>query len=1542
MPSLKRFLGICLHLTGRRASPPTSNSRPLTGSVEIQLHPTPEHSSRSELFSSGFIGLIDVLKVTKEVSSACPQLQLAVGTLLIVLEAYKNYTDANEAVEKLLSRVDTLNSALGKLLSSGYENCSESLRRRLDEFAKTVESITADAKRLKDRSILRRMFRASDDKGKIESWVANLSWHVQSFILQETIAVEHAVEQGFKNTDRRIDAVDERIKNLKDTTIDEALYTRLRPVIKARFDHESGVHVQCHKGTRGEVLATLCSWLRPDDPRLSTLPTPVFAADSNLPILWMYALPGVGKSTIALTAAGFWDADKVLGATFFCATSDGERSNIVAIFRTLAYQLARRFPEFRQALIEILDKDPDLYDAAPSRQLEKLIAEPVQVAEKQGAFKGRVPIVIDALDECRDKAAVSTVLTSLALHIAKLGPLWILITSRQQENITRGFRRQALVANTQQFNLTDIRPDLTRRDIETFVRSRFEDIKLDYSHLSLPSDWPSQLQLTQLLILADVLFIYASTAMLFIGDEKARDPRGQLKRLLESGNAAAKSGTQSVLDRLYEHVLEDVIEKLPEDQQSTLPRLLLGTLVLAEERLVPTTLATLIDVPSDVVKGVLPAFHAVLTTSAVAEDEKPIRLIHLSFTNFLVDPTRCPNETVLVNPRTHHAFIASRCLKLMQESLKYNICEVPSEHHHLPNNEIPDLPARIAQHLPPALAYAARYWMRHLGNAEIGEDLLLALEEFCDTRLLYWVEALSLLGCVDIAVEALRSTQLLLKQQNAFLRETQVPALLYDCERIVQAFYPVISTSFMEIYRTAIPYSPIDSLLRRCNLADVSPSVEVRLGLEKTWSTTLVSRTTGFSSIRALSFSPDGTQVACGTREGPVLLLNVHTGAQLHVFEGHTDNVRRVAFSPTGHEILSGSRDSTVRLWDVATGACLHTWTEGSGAVGSVAWSLDGLRVASGARDGTVVLREVTSPKWTPPKWTVAFRHNTGVGALAFAADGDLVSGSDKRCVIWDTKTIDWDASYQTPRRTLTHSSAVWEVAVSLDSSLVACGLESGEIVLWSKSDGERMHSLPGNRMVISLTFYADNRLAAGYLMSLFLLWDVFTATHLDTFNSGIITAGAFMLDGLHIAHAAEDTVHIRRWSGRELRQSGPTTAAQASLATRLKRHLGSHSPAPLPTPAMRAEEVVDDTVTRVVAVAVSPTGALILAMYEDQWRVWDSSNGPPRCLRSAEHSASMYSVASWFPSGDLFTCTGKGDVISVWETQTGQRVGVFAGHSRRVAAVLVTADEQHLLSASLDGSIRRWDVRSAPQEASSKTLFHAYGDEIDALAISSDGRWMLSGSSRRNSPPDTRSADLLAWPIRQPVKQSGWYGALRLHDSRGRVVWIENYRSVISAVAFSEDCSRAVVGDNRGNVFLYDLTQLIPPDKSALRSYPPRAVPEYQLSSGSTRTVWHVSFSLDDHAIVTETGYVALPPKLQPLSKRAAPASWPPSYFLTDDGWLWRIDPEGNHRRIRWVPPSFRPHPRNYACTWTSPHGHGIACRTSDGRLVVLDVSQY
>ncbi|OSC98362.1 WD40 repeat-like protein [Trametes coccinea BRFM310] len=1494
--------------------------------------------------ATGFNGVIAVLKITKEVSSPCPQLQLAVGALLTVLEAYKKYSGVNESISDLLSRVKTLNGALQRFLSAGYDACPDPLKRRLDSFIKTLQSITADAKKLRSRSMLVRIVNTSDNAEKIDTLIKELSWHIQSFILEGTIALELTIHHGFKSIDRQLNhlamgmqGIKEGVEALPLQLSGDALYTRLRPVLEARFDHGSSVHVECHEGTRGEVLATICSWLRPDDPRLATLPEPAVPADSGRRLLWIHALPGVGKSTIARTAAVYWDKDKVLGATFFCAR-DGQRSDILAIFRTLAYQLTRRFPKFRDAVVKILDDDPDLYAASPARQLEKLIVEPIQVAVAEGAFHYRIPIVIDALDECTDKAAVSTILTSLALHISKLEPLCVLITSRREENITRGFLAQALVDNTQTLDLNDVRPDLTKRDIETFVRSRFVGIRRYYSHLHLPSDWPSPLQLARLLSLADLLFIYASTAMLFIADEKARDPEGRLNGLLKSGNAAVGSGTEttSPLDRLYEQILADAVEKLGEDLKGSLPRLLLGTLVLAEERLNPSTLATLLDLPPRVVERSLPAFHAVMTVPAANDATSPIRLIHLSFTNFLVDPTRCTDKRFLVHPPTHHSLIALCCLKLMQENLKHNICRVPPEHNL--NDTIPDLPARIARYLHPALQYACRYWLHHLNLAQIGEELLAALEEFCDTHLLHWLETLSLLGCVEIAIEGLRTTQRFLKSLPLGETRPDVSALLYECERMVQAFYPAINASFMQVYRTAIPFSPIRSLVRRHHQAEILPAVEVRIGLEETWSTTLASRVTGYSTISALAFSSDGARVVCGADHGTVRLLNTHTGAQLQSFEGHSDTVMSVSLSPTGKEILSGSDDGTVRVWDVATGACLDKWGDESGLILSVAWSPDGALIASGVYSGIVILRAVASPQ----KNVLSLRHTDWVRTVTFASDGSLVSGSDdKTCRIWDTTQIDWDAAEHAPSQTLEHSSWVMTVAVSPDSSLVACGLKNGEVVLWRKSDGQRLRSLSGKSRVISLVFYSDVQLAAAYSGSSFILWDISTATPLDSVDNTDAYAAAFSPDGIHVAHAVGITVHIRRWSG-----NAPWEPRPLSVAMRLKQRFESRVRLPRSAHAMEAKENHPQALTPLVAVAISRTGTLVLAVHEDHWRLWDISTG--QCMRTQKHPGStLQSPVAWSPSGNLFACTSEDNSIHVWEAQTGNLLRTCVGHSYSITALAFTADEQHMLSASWDGSIRRWNVRQTPPDTASEVLFQSASGKIDVFALSSDGQWMLSGARQFFSPPDTSSADLVAQPSRQPVAfRSSYldtayplYCDLRLHDATGRVVWIENHPSWITLVAFSDDCTRALAGNLEGRVFLYDLTQLISLNNTAPRPSPPLTVAEHHFSSGGIYAVHYISFAAKDQRIVTDMSYTSVPPAFQPVQRCGDDPSSTAAYFCAYE-WLWRVDLDSDPRPLCWLAPQFRPVNDDLARSWPA-RGHVIAYRTSEDRVVVIDAAR-
>ena len=182
--------------------------------------------------------------------------------------------------------------------------------------------------------------------------------------------------------------------------------------------HCSGKRQGCLKGTRTDVLLQIERWLMDEqDPR----------------VFWLNGLAGTGKSTIAQTFAEVSFADGKLGASFFCSRVFEDRSNLHAIFPTLAFQLAYRYPPFREQLLRVLRANPDVGRESLCSQLEKTIIGPFKAT--------RIPtlIIIDALDECKDKESESAILSMLSCHVHEIPQVKFFITGRPEPQIRSGF-----------------------------------------------------------------------------------------------------------------------------------------------------------------------------------------------------------------------------------------------------------------------------------------------------------------------------------------------------------------------------------------------------------------------------------------------------------------------------------------------------------------------------------------------------------------------------------------------------------------------------------------------------------------------------------------------------------------------------------------------------------------------------------------------------------------------------------------------------------------------------------------------------------------------------------------------------------------------------------------------------------------------------------------------------------------------------------------------------------------------------------------------
>lgn len=80
----------------------------------------------------------------------------------------------------------------------------------------------------------------------------------------------------------------------------------------------------------------------------------------------------------------------------------------------------------------------------------------------------------------------------------------------------------------------------------------------------------------------------------------------------------------------------------------------------------------------------------------------------------------------------------------------------------------------------------------------------------------------------------------------------------------------------------------------------------------------------------AFAISPAADQLAIGSEEGTIQILDIASGETLQRIDAHTAEVYALAFSPDGRTLASSGEDCRVLAWDVETGALRHPYQENS------------------------------------------------------------------------------------------------------------------------------------------------------------------------------------------------------------------------------------------------------------------------------------------------------------------------------------------------------------------------------------------------------------------------------------------------------------------------------------------------------------------------------------------------------------------------------------------------------------------------------------
>lgn len=166
--------------------------------------------------------------------------------------------------------------------------------------------------------------------------------------------------------------------------------------------------------------------------------------------------------------------------------------------------------------------------------------------------------------------------------------------------------------------------------------------------------------------------------------------------------------------------------------------LVVGTIITLADPLSALSLSRLLNVPPDVMSNRLRLLHSILNIPQ--DQESPIRLLHLSFREYLINRQQSRVNEFWIDEQLVHQRLTNDCMRIMDCHLREDIYSLQ-----LPGTRRTDS-HYIKEKVLPELEYACLHWVRHTTTKAPQPGDIQEIHRFLNQHLLHWLEVLCLIG----------------------------------------------------------------------------------------------------------------------------------------------------------------------------------------------------------------------------------------------------------------------------------------------------------------------------------------------------------------------------------------------------------------------------------------------------------------------------------------------------------------------------------------------------------------------------------------------------------------------------------------------------------------------------------------------------------------------------------------------------------------------------------------------------------------------------